>query len=129
MDDFKLIESTNGAYAMNSAGQLKNVKTGRILKTDGYGHLTLWYDGAKHMRRIADLLEETHGIPATPVHHKYKHVHVAIRKGKELHYFRTLGLCVRFFESKDYPTGTCRYRLEHRKKFIYGWKITYYENL
>ena len=131
MSEFKMIPSTGGKYSMNRAGQIKNVETGRILKTEKYKWIALRIGEKSRMCKIAQLLEETHGIPAPPFNPGFcKPVRVAIRKGNELHSFRTIALTAKFLaEREHYVQKYVKQHLCERIKFIFGWKITYYENL
>lgn len=62
--EYKPIKSVHNRYGINKRGEVKNLKTGRIVKSyigiDNYEHITLHYNNIKYRKRVHRLMAEVY---------------------------------------------------------------------
>lgn len=64
MEEFKPIKSTNGIFGINRHGDVKNLKTGRLISSyvgiDLYEHIVLCMKGRRYRKRVHRLMAEVY---------------------------------------------------------------------
>ena len=121
-------------YEINQRGQVRNIKTGHILKPyirkgrveDIRICLRIEKDNSTRHFSQAGLLWLTHGeIPKRKTYSRIA-VPVIISRGGERHYFDSCNQAAAFIAKREhYSVITVGIHLSKRREEIYGWRINY----
>lgn len=117
-------------YEMNNRGDVRNIKTGRLLKplarkdrvnTKRF-ELSVGEDCIRKSFTQANLLWLTHGI----IPKILPFVPVIVSRGNKRYYFDSCQQAARFIaERESYSIAAVVYHLCKRREEIYGWRINY----
>lgn len=125
-EDWVPVKSMHNLYELNFGGQLRNVKTKRILKPQKHCKKS-WYcvkvGSVWVSKSIKELLAEVWELPSVV---KKRAVRVIITKDNSGWYFPSLSAASVFLSSTTrYVAGTAMMRLGQRWKMFCDYKITY----
>ena len=123
-------------YEINQRGDVRNMKTGRLLKSwipkgriaNKQVVLSIEKEGKpKHLHvHVSSLLWLTHGIIPKRETHSRIVVPVIISRGNERHFFDSCRQAAKFIaERVHYVADHIVHLLSKRREEIYGWKINY----
>ena len=121
-------------YEINARGDVRNIKTGQILKplfpkgrgTEPQFYLYAGRGSAARTFHQSSLLWLTHGkIPKRKTHSRLV-VPVIISRGGESYWFESCRQAAQFLARREhYAVITVGIHLSKRRKEIYGWRINY----
>ena len=126
-DSFEPIPSLDYLYEINARGDVRNVKTGRLLKAriqNRSKNVSVCVNGRYTRRSVSSLLHEAHGI--LPKRPPFQPIGTLIRKGYEVRTFNSIKKTAEFLaERLFYAVSTILKLLNKRRAEIHGWEIRY----